>query len=73
MRYEVIQEIKNSCSGNQLRDVFISEEELSDPEAWIRAKEPRAVSIEKEELKDGFRFYVTNAELLTVYTLSETD
>ena len=73
MRYEIIKEIKNSCSNNQLRDVFISEEEVTDPENWVRHKELRADSIEKEELKDGFRFYVTNAELLTVYTLTETE
>lgn len=38
MKYELIQEIFNQCSGNQMRDVFVSEVETDDPEAYIRAK-----------------------------------
>lgn len=34
--YEMIREIFNQCSGNQMRDVFFSEVELADPEDIIR-------------------------------------
>ncbi|MCF0142010.1 MAG: hypothetical protein HUJ75_01385 [Parasporobacterium sp.] len=36
MEYELIREIFNKCSGNQMRDVFISDVETDDPEAYIR-------------------------------------
>ncbi|MBP3413370.1 MAG: hypothetical protein J6K89_08950 [Oscillospiraceae bacterium] len=31
MRYELIREIYNQCSNNQMRDVFVSEVDTSDP------------------------------------------
>lgn len=31
MRYELIREIFNQCSNNQMRDVFVSEVETDDP------------------------------------------
>ena len=34
--YEVVREIQNSCSGNQMRDVFFDEIETDDPEAYVR-------------------------------------
>ena len=36
MRYELIREIFNNCSRNQMRDVFVSEVETDDPDAVIR-------------------------------------
>ena len=36
MRYELIREIFNQCSGNQMRDVFVSELETDDPEGYLR-------------------------------------
>ena len=36
MRYEVIREIFNKCSGNQMRDVFVSTVETDDPEGYVR-------------------------------------
>ena len=36
MRYELIREIFNKCSGNQMRDVFVSEVETDDPEEYVR-------------------------------------
>ena len=36
MRYELIREIFNHCSRNQMRDVFVSEVETDDPDAVIR-------------------------------------
>ena len=35
--YELVREIQNSCSGNQMRDVFFDEVETDDPEAYVRA------------------------------------
>ena len=35
--YEVVREIQNSCSGNQMRDVFFEEVDIDDPEAYVRA------------------------------------
>ena len=34
-QYEVIWEIFNKCSGNQMRDVFFEEIETDDPNAYI--------------------------------------
>ena len=36
--YEVVREIFNLCSGNQMRDVFIDEVETDDPLAWLRGQ-----------------------------------
>ena len=35
--YELVREIQNSCSGNQMRDVFFEEIETDDPERWVRS------------------------------------
>lgn len=35
--YEMVREIFNSCSGNQMRDVFFSEIVTDDPEAVARS------------------------------------
>jgi len=35
MRYEVIREIFNKCSGNQMRDVFFEEVETDDPARYV--------------------------------------
>ena len=56
MEYEVICEIKNSCSGNQMRDVFFEELEIDDPDAWIRKREVNAASIEREDFPGGIRY-----------------
>lgn len=36
--YEVIWEIFNQCSNNQMRDVFFEEIETDDPEAFVKRK-----------------------------------
>ena len=36
--YEVVREIFNLCSGNQMRDVFIDEVETDDPLAWLKSQ-----------------------------------
>jgi hypothetical protein len=35
MRYEVVREIFNKCSGNQMRDVFFEEVETDDPAEYV--------------------------------------
>lgn len=34
--YELVREIQNSCSGNQMRDVFFEEIETDDPVDYVR-------------------------------------
>jgi hypothetical protein len=36
MLYEVVREIMNLCSGNQMRDVFIEERECKSPDDEIK-------------------------------------
>jgi len=69
--YEVIQDIQNSCSGNQMRDVFFEEVDIEDTDAYIREREAHAVKIEREDLEGGVRYRVWNAEILTVYNMTE--
>ena len=38
MEYELVQEIKNLCRNNQMRDVFFEEIECEDPVTWLRQK-----------------------------------
>ena len=49
--YELIWEIFNKCPRNQMRDVFVEELELEDPEEYIRNKfKGKEVSYEKTVL-----------------------
>ena len=34
--YEIVREIFNQCSNNQMRDVSFEEREVEDPEAYVR-------------------------------------
>ncbi len=71
MIYEIIKEIKNECGNNQMRDVFVSEEEIADPEIWIRTKEPFAETIERDDMPAGMKYRVFAHGLFTEYTLTE--
>ena len=52
--YEVIWEIFNKCPRNQMRDVFVDEIELDDPEEYVKNKfKGEDVSYEKTVLEDG--------------------
>ena len=54
MRYEMIREIFNQCSGNQMRDVSVEMVETDDPEAYVRNMlAGKEVKIEKEIMNDG--------------------
>ena len=70
MIYEVIKEIKNECANNQMRDVFFEEIEIADPEVWIRQKEPKATSIERDDMPNGMRYFVDDHGMMVVYTLT---
>ena len=54
MQYEMIREIFNRCSGNQMRDVFVSNVETDDPEAYVRSLlVGKEIKLEKSEAADG--------------------
>ena len=54
MEYEMIREIFNQCSGNQMRDVFVSSVETDDPEAYVRSLlAGKEIHLEKTENADG--------------------
>lgn len=53
-KYEVIWEIFNKCPRNQMRDVFVEELELENPEEYVKEKfKGGEVSYEKTVLDDG--------------------
>ena len=52
--YEVIWEIFNKCPRNQMRDVFVEELELENPEEYVKEKfKGGEVSYEKTVLDEG--------------------
>ncbi len=56
--YEVVWEIFNQCSNNQMRDVFFEEIETDDVEVYVRNKlKGKEVSFEKTVLADGSIVY----------------
>ncbi len=73
MRYEVIREIFNKCSGNQMRDVFVSTVETDDPEGYVRdLLKGKEVVIDKSVLKDGtIEFDVDIAGLKQRFSFTE--
>ena len=60
--YELVREIQNSCSGNQMRDVFFEEVETDDPEGYVR-------SLLKGDL-DELTVEQVDEENLTIYVCS---
>lgn len=73
--YEVVHEIFNLCSGNQMRDVFIDEIEIPENEfeSYIRSRhKEKAIVLEREELSDGnVSYMVMTAEIKQRYTFTE--
>ena len=60
--YEIVWEIFNQCANNQMRDVFIDEAEVSDPEEYVKNKfKGESVTYEKELLEDGTIVFHINA------------
>ena len=48
--YEVIWEIFNKCPRNQMRDVFVEEVEIEDPEEYIRNSREKRFLMTKQFL-----------------------
>lgn len=73
MRYEVIREIFNKCSGNQMRDVFVSTVDTDDPEGYVRdLLKGKEVVIDKAVLQDGtIEFDVDIAGLKQRFSFTE--
>ncbi|MDD3278579.1 MAG: hypothetical protein PHG16_06805 [Lachnospiraceae bacterium] len=71
--YESVWEIFNLCSNNQMRDVFIEEVELEDPESYIKQKfQDREFTYEKEVLADGtLVFEIITTGIRQRYTFTE--
>lgn len=58
MTYELIREIFNQCSNNQMRDVYVSEIETDDTDAVARDYcTGKNFTIEKEVKSDGVVIY----------------
>ena len=58
--YEVVHEIFNLCSGNQMRDVFIEEIEIPEGafEGYIRSRhKEKDLILEREDLPNGNVIY----------------
>lgn len=63
MKYEVIREIFNLCSGNQMRDVYVDELEIPDIDAYMdQFRKGSDVREERSVRNDGTIIYdiVTN-------------
>ena len=61
--YEVVREIENQCSRNQMRDVFFEEIETDDPLAAVRA-------LLKDESNPVLTLVEHDANSLTVFAES---
>ncbi len=58
MTYEMIREIFNQCSNNQMRDVFVSEIETEDTDAVAKSFcTGKNYTLEKEMKDDGVIIY----------------
>jgi len=72
MRYELIREIFNKCSGNQMRDVFVSTVETDDTEAYLRSVLVGTdISIERTETRDGVIYDVVTDGLPQRFSFTE--
>ncbi len=53
-QYEMVHEIENQCSRNQMRDVFFEEVETDDPAAYVRSLlEGKSVELTVDEVAPG--------------------
>lgn len=72
MRYELIREIFNKCSGNQMRDVFVSTVETDDTEAYLRSVLVGGdIHIERTETRDGVIYDVVTDGLPQRFSFTE--
>ncbi len=75
MRYEMIREIFNECSNNQMRDVFVEDVETDSPRKWLEAfLAGKEVNIEESSCADGtLVFDVMIANLKQRFSFSPED
>lgn len=71
--YEAVWEIFNLCSNNQMRDVFIEELELEDPEIYVCNKfQDKDFTYDKTILPDGsIVFDIMTTDIKQRYTFTE--
>ena len=71
--YEVIWELFNKCTNNQMRDVFVDEIVIADPEKFIQDKfKGKEVSYEKTVLEDGtIIFDIVTSQIKQRYSFTE--
>ena len=57
-KYEVIREIFNNCSGNQMRDVFFSEVSIDSTDEFVKQFcEGSVIELERTDNPDGTIIY----------------
>ena len=73
--YEVVREIANSCSRNQMRDVFFDEVETDSPEAYVRRQiKGDDVRLTVDPLADGaVCIYVESAGMFQKFLFTPLD
>ena len=72
MRYELIREIFNKCSGNQMRDVFVSTVETDDTEAYLRSLlVGKEIEMDRTETRDGVIYDVVTDGLQQRFSFTE--
>lgn len=72
MRYELIREIFNQCSGNQMRDVFVSSVETDDTEGYLRSVLVGTdIRIEAAPTRDGVIYDVVTDGLHQRFSFTE--
>ena len=72
MRYELIREIFNLCSGNQMRDVFVSSVETDDTEGYLRSVLVGTdIRIEAAPTRDGVIYDVVTDGLHQRFSFTE--
>ena len=71
-RYEVIWEIYNKCSGNQMRDVFFEEVETEDPTAYVSDRfQGYHISLEQNSPAGELIYDIEAEGLLQKMTMTE--
>ena len=63
--YEVIREIPNSCSNNQMRDISFYEVECESPVAYVRSQFPdKGIELRTDRKPDGTTVIYAEADSL---------
>ena len=73
--YEVVREIANNCSRNQMRDVFFDEVETDSPEEYVRRTiQGKDVRLEIDPLEGGaVCIYVESAGMFQKFLFTPLD